>query len=415
MPKRLASPAIFQLELLETRMLLAADIPWLGDAVVAVGTDISADLIPSKDNLGHDITVLLLYGNAAPDSSITIDTSHFGVEIDTIKVWNFEHVTIDGEAPLQLAVAWDVGELVVSAPILYRITVDNVESIEFKAPLPPSVSISVADGIGDAATDVVTLKAPSFGDTQIISQAKILTLVSGKATDSLNFWTQNFDQKVFLSFVPEKITLYISSTQLDQIPQMFQTGGIEGPTFEVPSDWIRVLPLDEYQAHVADMFGSNELPLPQGNEIPAALLTKPSTTVFAVAEHVALAASPEVIELPVVSEVVDLAHSVDSLPDFDVVADQASVAAPVTVSDFVLQLGAKEVAPIARVAPVVGPLAINMAGVVSPISSLLEPLRGLRDAIVQRFTQELVPGSRTALLVEPRPAKSAEEKKTTTD
>lgn len=394
-------------------MLLAADIPWLGDAVLADGTDISADLVTEIDNLGRGVTVLVLHGDASVDSSITVDTSHFGASIDKVRISSFEHVTVDGDAALQRAVVWDVGELVVSAPILYSLSVDNVEVIEFKAPLPANVAISVGDGIGDAATDVVTLKAPSFGDTELISQAKVLTLISGKATDSLNFWTTNLDQKVFLSFVPEKITLWLSSTQPEQIQQMFQVGDGKGPSFEVPSDWIRILPLDEYQAHVADLLTSNEFLLPQANDIPAALLTKPSTTVFAVAEHVALAASPEVIELPVVSEVVDLAHGVDSLPDFDVVADQAPVAAPVAVSDFVLQLGAKEVAPLARVASVVGPLAINMSGVVSPVATLLEPLRGLRDAIVQRFTQELVPGSRTALLVEPRPAKAGEDKKTT--
>jgi hypothetical protein len=60
----------------------------------------------------------------------------------------------------------------------------------------------------------------------------------------------------------------------------------------------------------------------------------------------------------------------------------------------------------------VGTFAANVGGMMPAASSLLEPLRGLRAAIVQRFTQEFVPGVRAALLVEPRAAKTAEDKKT---
>lgn len=396
-------------------MLLATDIPWLSDAVLAVGVDFSAELKTEK-LAGHDITVLVLYGDDSHGSNISIDTSHFGTPIDKVKISAFEHVTIAGDAALHVAAVWDVGELVVSAPILDRIGLEDVGTITFTSPLPDQVVISV-DQQAPRVTQV-TLKAPSFAGTELYNDVSLLKLVSGKPTDSLDFWTTNLNQKVFLSFIPEKITIWLSSTQLELVRQLFQVGDSTGPKFEVPSEWVRVLPLDEYQAHVADLFASIDMqggsgaPLHQTAEIPAAITDKAGPTLMAAAEPVVISAGPEVIEVPVISEVAAAPQSVDSVSDFVIVPDHAIAPAATMALDFVLHLEAKESTPIARVAPMVGTFAASTGGMLPSASSLLEPLRGLRAAIVQRFTQEFVPGVRAALLIEPRAAKTAEDKKT---
>jgi len=411
MSTRPTSSSHLQLELLETRMLLTADIPWLDDAVLTVGADFTADLETRTEN-GRDVTVLVLQGDATPNSSISIDTSLFGVTVDKIRISEFDHVTIGGSAALQSAVAWNIGELVVETKVTASLWVADVETITFKAPLPPKVSIyQGAD---------VTLKAPSFSETELWGGAEKLTLISGKPTDSLDYWLIGHldNKKVFLSFVPEKITISLSSTQLELVQQLFQVGDGEGPKFEVPSEWVRVLPLDEYQAHVADLFASidmqiwSESLLQQAAGIPAALIDKAATTLMAAAEPGVLSASPEAIEVPVIAEVVAAPQSADLVSDFVIVPDHATAPAATAASDFVLHLEAKDPTPIARVAPMVGTFAANVGGMMPAASSLLEPLRGLRAAIVQRFTQEFVPGVRAALLVEPRAAKTAEDKKT---
>ncbi len=402
MSTRPNSPSLFQLELLETRMLLAVDIPWLGDAVLADGTDIAADLVTENDN-GHDITVLVLHGDATLDSSITIDTSHFGATIDKIRVSNFEHVTIDGDMALKRAVVWDVGELVVETPVTASLWVADVETITFKTPLPPAIVIY-------AGKDV-TLQAPSFGETRLFSDAETLTLVSGKASDSLDFWTTNLNQQVLLSFVPVKLTLNLSATQLDSVQHMFQIG--TDTKFELPAEWIRVLPLDEFQALVEDLFATVELQsgnfdwVHQLESLPAAIAGKDSLP--ASPEYLALPDHAAPIALPEISGVVALPQGADGTVDLDIVPDTATNSGPLPGSDFVLYLAAKETTPVARVAPLVGSFASTaFSGVAAP--SLFEPLRNLRNAIVQRFTQEFVPGVRPALLVEPRPAKSVEKK-----
>lgn len=386
-------------------MLLATDIPWLNDAVLTVGADFTADLETHTEN-GRDVTVLVLQGDSTSDGSIIVDTDRFGVAVDKIRISAFEHVVIEGGVALRGAAVWDVGELVVDAPVLASVGLDNVESITFKTPLPPMVVIT--DGAD------VTLKAPSFAGSELWSNAKKLTLISGKPTDSLNFGPLNFEQKVLLSFVPEKITIWSSSTQLELVNHMFQVA--TDAKFELPAEWVRVLPLEQFQALVDSFLadvgivaGSSGQPLLDA-ALPADLLGKFAAPVAA--EQVSLPDPGETALLRPIATTVDLPTSVAPLPEFDVADEAALAPAPMLGSDLVIPLALKEVVPSARVVPLAGPLAAALGGGSSATASLLEPLRGLRNAIFQRLTQEFVPGARAALLVEPRPIKTGVEKKT---
>ena len=395
-------------------MLLAADIAWLQEAVVASGTEWSAALISDKFD-GRDISILLLQGDASPDSNITIDTDHFGVAVDAVKIFGFDHVLIEGHSALNRAVVGppldpSLGaavdgyeELRIEAPIIKSISVMDVDYIKFDAPLPAQVAIFAAGA--------ARVEAPSFANTLIFGDTTSLTLVSGKTHDSLNFsFTKLKDQKVILSFIPDKLTLNSSIRDIENVNDMFQIG--DGTKLHLSAEWIHALSLEQFQAIWAGLLppveskvGHFELTelisaLPAGKIVESLSLPPPSVD--------NLHTSSPKFELPEVfsSDLLGTSHSVAEL---NLIVAPAAPAPAIPASDLVVSFVVSEAVSAARMGPVGGALLpANMPGRIS--APVFEPFRGLRDFLAQRITQEFVPGARAALLVEPRPVKPIEKR-----
>lgn len=378
-------------------MLLAADLTWLQGAVAADGADFSADLITENFD-GKHIQVLVLQGDPSAPGIVTIDTDHFGVAVDKVRISDFEQVTIEGHSSLARAVVWNVDALVIEAPIQASLWVSDVTEIKFESPLPADVVIY--DG------QAVRVEAPSFANTRFFSDAEVLVLVSGKAHDSLDFWTTNLKQTVVLSFTPDKLTLNLSAQQLGLGNNLFQVG--DGTKFHLSEEWIRSIPVEQFQAILTDLFATTESKIghlglvdPIGAKV-AESLSLPPPSVDNLHTEAAKFALPEVFEF-------ELAGESPSKAELNLIVTPAAPAPVTPVSDLVVSFVASEVVSAARMGPVGGALApSNMPGRLAP--ALFEPFRGLRDFLAQRITQEFVPGARAALLVEPRPAKPVEKK-----
>lgn len=400
-------------------MLLAADLALLDGAIEAAGTEWSAELISEKFE-GRNVSALVIRGDATSDSNITVDTDYFGVAVDVVRIFGFDHVTIEGNTALNRAVVGPVlgaavdpvlraavdgdEELRIEAPILKSLYVMDVDSIKFDSPLPAKVAIFA---LADARVE-----APSFANTLLFGDTASLTLVSGKAHDSLNFsFTKLEDQKVILSFIPDKLTLNSSIRDIEHVNDMFQIG--DGTKLHLSAEWIHALSLEQFQAIWAGLLppleskvGHFELTdlisaLPAAKAVESLSLPPPSLD--------NLHAGASKFELPDVF-VVDLSGEPHAVAELNLIVTPATPAPVTPVSDLVVSFVASEVVSAARIGPVGGALApSNMPGRLAP--ALFEPFRGLRDFIAQRITQEFVPGARAALLVEPRPAKPIVEKR----
>lgn len=396
-------------------MLLAADLALLDGAIEAAGTEWSAELTSERFE-GRDVSALVIRGDATSDSTITVDTDHFGIAVDVVRIFGFDHVTIEGHTALNRAVVGPLldpslrtvvdgdEELRIEAPITTSISVMDVDFIKFDSPLPAKVAIF--------AMGAVRVEAPSFANTLLRGETASLTLISGKTRDSLDFSTGNLDtQKVVLSFIPDKFTLNSAIHGIESVNDMFQIG--DGTKLHLSAEWIHSLSLEQFQAIWAGLLppmeskvGHFELTelisaLPAAKAVESLSLPPPSVD--------NLHSGAPKFELPEVfsSDLLGTPHSVAEL---NLIVAPAAPAPVSPASDLVVSFVVSEAVSAVRMGPVAGAiLPANMPSRLAP--PVFEPFRGLRDFLAQRITQEFVPGARAALLVEPRPTKSVVEKK----
>ena len=379
-------------------MLLAADFAWVHDAVVTTDPDFFSTVV-SENVDGKEIQVLVLQGGAASLGIITVDTDLFGTAVDKVRISDFAQVTIEGHSSLARAVVWNVDTLVIEAPIQASLWVSDVAEVRFESPLPADVVIYGGQAI--------RVEAPSFANTRFFSDAASLTLVSGKAHDSLDFWTTNLKQTVVLSFTPDKLTLNLSAQQLGLGSNLFQVG--DGTKLHLADEWIRSIPIEQFQAILTDLLANPESTVGHfGLVDPIGAKTVESLSLPPPSMDNLHTSSPKFALPEVFSS--DLLGTPHSVAELNLILAPAAPAPVSPVSDLVVSFVVSEAVSAARMGPVTGAiLPANMPGRIS--APLFEPFRGLRDFIAQRITQEFVPGARAALLVEPRPAKPALEKR----